>query len=168
MKPASEDADPLIIVPATISDEIERVYRREGVRMWRALYAYSGSREIADDAVAEAFAQALRRGAALTQPERWIWKAAYHIAAGALQTRGVSAAPFPELSTYDDHQTVELLEALSQLSHRQRACVVLHYWAGYSLTDIARIIGTAPPTVGVHLNRGRHRLRTILGEGGVS
>jgi DNA-directed RNA polymerase specialized sigma24 family protein len=39
--------------------ELERLYRDEGARLWRALVAFSGDREVAADAVAEAFARAL-------------------------------------------------------------------------------------------------------------
>ena len=50
------------------------MYREQGVRMWRAVLLASGSREVADDAVAEAFAQALRRGEALRDPAAWVWR----------------------------------------------------------------------------------------------
>ena len=43
------------------SVELERIYREQGERMWRSLLAFSGDPEISSDAVAEAFAQALRR-----------------------------------------------------------------------------------------------------------
>ena len=43
-------------------DGLDRLYRQQAPRMWRALTAYSGSREVAQDAVAEAFAQAIARG----------------------------------------------------------------------------------------------------------
>lgn len=42
--------------------EVERLYRTEGARLWRAVMAYSGDTEIANDAVAEAFTQVLARG----------------------------------------------------------------------------------------------------------
>ncbi|TMK86784.1 MAG: hypothetical protein E6G44_01900, partial [Actinobacteria bacterium] len=51
--------------------ELECLYRDERDRMWRAVFAFAGDREVASDAVAEAFAQALRRGAAIRSPERW-------------------------------------------------------------------------------------------------
>ena len=106
MDPATSGAKSLGTSAASIADEIEVVYRRQGERMWRALYGYAGNRDIADDAVAEAFAQALRRGTALRQPERWIWRAAYKIAAGKLKERATSASPLPDLGRQDDHETV--------------------------------------------------------------
>jgi DNA-directed RNA polymerase specialized sigma24 family protein len=41
--------------------------------MWQAVLAFAGDPEVASDAVAEAFAQALRRGDAIRSPERWLW-----------------------------------------------------------------------------------------------
>ena len=48
---------------------LKRVYEEEGARLWRAVYLYAADREVASDAVAEAFAQALRRGDDLRSPE---------------------------------------------------------------------------------------------------
>ena len=39
---------------------LEHVYREHADRLWRAVFLASGDRDVADDAVAEAFAQALR------------------------------------------------------------------------------------------------------------
>ena len=47
--------------PASVEERLERVYRENAERLWRAVLLAFGSREVADDAVAEAFAQALRR-----------------------------------------------------------------------------------------------------------
>lgn len=134
--------------------------------MWRALLAFSGNAEIANDAVAEAFAQALRRGAEVRHPERWVWRAAYRIAAGQLQQRSVPTTQ-PTFEALHDagFEAVELVGVLAGLSPRQRAAVVLYHGAGYRVTEIARILGTAPSTVRVHLTRGRRRLRRLLSEG---
>ena len=46
---------------------------------------FSSDPDVASDAVAEAFAQALRRGDALRDPERWVWKVAFRVAAAELK-----------------------------------------------------------------------------------
>ena len=74
--------------PESVERRLERVYREQGVRIWRAVLLSSGSREIADDAVAEAFAQALRRGDELRDPAAWVWRVAFRVAAGELKERG--------------------------------------------------------------------------------
>src|SRR6266536_1404872 len=53
--------------------ELERLYRTQRGRMWQAVFAFAGDPEVASDAVAEAFTQALRRGDVIRSPERWLW-----------------------------------------------------------------------------------------------
>src|SRR3954452_7199762 len=66
-------------------DELERVYREEADRLWRALWAFTGDEELASDAASEAFEQCLRRGDAVRDPARGIWRAAFKIAIGELK-----------------------------------------------------------------------------------
>jgi len=47
----------------------------------------------------------------------------------------------------------------------QRAALILHYYGGYPVKDIARIIGSTSAAVRVHLSRGRKRRRAFLEEG---
>jgi RNA polymerase sigma-70 factor (ECF subfamily) len=61
----------------------------------------------------------------------------------------------------------DLIDALGRLTDRQRACLVLHYYAGYSSVEIARMTDSTPPAVRMHLSRGRRRLDSIL-RGGAS
>jgi RNA polymerase sigma factor (sigma-70 family) len=57
-----------------------------------------------------------------------------------------------------------LAEALARLSDRQRECVVLVDYLGHDADSAAQILGLAPPTVRVHLSRGRAQLRKRLSE----
>jgi RNA polymerase sigma-70 factor (ECF subfamily) len=140
---------------------LEAVYRRDGDRLWRAVLMYSGDREVASDAVAEAFAQALSRGDAIRDPSRWVWRAAFRIAAGDLKDRRRRIEVAEE--RFEPTEVPLLLrEALARLSPKQRAAVVLHHYAGYPLRDVARIIGSTRSAVGVHLHRARERLRRLL------
>lgn len=58
----------------------------------------------------------------------------------------------------------DVMEALKRLSAKQRGAVVLYYFVGCPITEIARIVGSTPAAVGVHLHRGRNRLRKLLEE----
>lgn len=145
-------------------ERIERLYRDEGARMWRSLLAYSGDPDIASDAVAEAFAQVLRRGDAVDDPSRWVWRAAFRIAAGELQRRGRVVPDSSDPSYEIEDPARDLVAALAQLSPNQRAAVVLHHAADYPLKDVAAILGTTQAAVKVHLARGRARLRDLLGD----
>jgi RNA polymerase sigma-70 factor (ECF subfamily) len=117
---------------------------------------------VASDAVAETFAQALRRGDRLDSPERWLWRTAFRIASGELKERGRRAPDGTEGSYEMDDLTRDLVAALSELPKKQRAAVVLHHAAGYPAKEIAEIIGSTTPGVHVLLSRARKRLRDLL------
>jgi RNA polymerase sigma-70 factor, ECF subfamily len=122
------------------TDRIEEVYRRDGQRLWRALLAWTGDREVTNDSVAEAYAQALRRGDELRKPERWIWRAAFRIAAGELKARARFSGPVGEEAYEPEDLTGSLLVALRQLSPMQRGALVLHHFAGYRARRLLRAL----------------------------
>ena len=154
------------MIVETRPSPIERLYREQGDRMWRSLLAFAGDPDLASDALSEAFAQALRRGDAINDPERWVWRVGFKIAGGELKDRAkhASSQPTVEGSYEMDEPARDLVAALAQLSPKQRAAVVLHHAAGYPLKDVAAIVGSSQGAVKVHLARGRSRLRELLGD----
>ena len=151
--------------PESVERRLESVYREHGARLWRSVFLASGSREVADDAVAEAFAQALRRGRALRDPAAWVWRAAFRMAAGELKERGRMTAIATEPVTGMPEPFVDLWLALARLPLKQRASVVLADYAGWSHREIAKALGSSVSAVGVHVHRARKRLRDLLEDG---
>lgn len=148
-----------------VLDEVESVYREDGDRLWRAVYAYAGDAEVAADAVAEAFAQALRRGSAIRDVRGWVWRTAFRVAAGDLKRRStMNPGPIPEGAVHDLHADGELLTALQGLTPQQRVVLVLFYYVDCPVRDIARRTGMNQLSVRAHLSRGRKRLRELLGD----
>jgi RNA polymerase sigma-70 factor (ECF subfamily) len=153
-----------VAVTAEGSRGLEALYREDGDRLWRALLAFAGDSEIASDAVAEAFAQVMRRGDAVRNPRAWIWRAGFRIAAGELKRRSSTTDRMPDVGYLSAEVDADLLEALAQLPGKQRAAVILFYYADASVRDIAARIGISQVSVRVHLSRGRSRLKALLGE----
>ena len=145
---------------------IEDVFADEWPRLWRAVFAFSGDREVSSDAVAEAFAQALERGAAVRSPDRWVWRAAFRIAAGELQARRRRGGEVPEESYEMNEPGPDLLAALRRISSKQRAVLILYYYADLPVRQVAEALGSSRPTVRVHLSQGRKRLRRLLEDTG--
>jgi len=141
---------------------VERLYKEEGRRLWWALVAYSGDVEVASDAVAEAFAQALGRGDALTDPLAWIWRVAFRVAAGELKRRRQMDHRLPDVENPSEQRANELVSLLRQLPEKQRAAIVLHYYADRPVRDVAAALRVTPATARVHLHRGRRRLLQLL------
>jgi RNA polymerase sigma-70 factor (ECF subfamily) len=142
--------------------DLAEVYREVGPQLWRALLAYSGGRrEVADDAVAEAFARAIEYHGRIRDPYPWLYRTAFRIAAAELRRERRREVVVE--SSADARLPRDLTSALRRLSPAQRAAVFLHYQADLPVREVARLMGTSTTAVKVHLHRGRNRLREILG-----
>ena len=148
---------------STSIDRFEAAYRLEGPRLWRALVVFTADRDLASDALAEAFAQGLAGGDRIRDPVAWTWRVAFRIAAGALkERRSIDDRTVPDRA-YDVPEPLwEVFDALGTLSPNQRLAVVLHDYADRSTDEVAAILGASRATVHVHLSQGRRRLRHLL------
>jgi RNA polymerase sigma-70 factor (ECF subfamily) len=144
---------------------VEALYRADADRLWRAVYAYAADPDVASESVAEAYAQALRRGSAVRDPAAWIWRTAFRIAAGALKSRRagdrLSVSPAEHVDRYADP---DLLDALQALPEAQRAALILFYYADLPVSAIAHRLGSNALAVRANLSRGRRRLHALLGD----
>jgi RNA polymerase sigma-70 factor (ECF subfamily) len=149
-------------------DRVRDAYESTHARLWRAVLAFSGSREITDDAVAEAFAQVLRRSDDVRDVEAWVWRSAFAIARGELARRSATASGI----AVEDGETmpdpaVDLIRALRTLPVGDRELLVLVHIGGWAPSELAELTGTPAATVRVRLHRANKRARTIF-EGGAS
>ena len=132
----------------------------QGPAIWRAVLAYGGGRrDVADDAVAEAFARVMERGAQIRDPVAYLYRIAFRIAAADLRN---ATNELEDLAVDDPEPLVDLLAAMRSLSPAERAAVYLHYRADMPVRDIARILDTTSAAVRVRLMRGRRRLAELL------
>jgi RNA polymerase sigma-70 factor (ECF subfamily) len=164
-------ASPEVLAGAALGDvvdwrrRIELLYREHGDRLWRAVYMFGGDAELASDAVAEAYAQALRRGKAIRDPAAWVWRSAFRIAAGMLKDRATTHdLPRRRDGHVDHYADGDLLQAVRQLPDAQRAAVILFYFADLPVGVIARRLGSNQLAVRANLSRARRRLHALLGD----
>jgi RNA polymerase sigma-70 factor (ECF subfamily) len=149
---------------STSESAIERAYRDHGTQLWRGVYAYTGGRaDIADDAVAEAFARALEGSARIRSLLPWLYRVAFRQAGERLRNERRQGAE-PVVSEPDETETPNsALGPLTLLSPRQRAVVFLFYYADLSIADVAQATGSSRVAVRVQLHRAREALRRRYG-----
>lgn len=76
----------------------------------------------------------------------------------ALET--LSADPGVAAAEFEDH--ADLQEAIAALPAATRSLLLLHYWQGLKIGEIAAALGSNPGTVKVRLHRARGALRRLL------
>ena len=122
----------------------------------------------AEDAVQEAFLKLLTARPAFRDAEHekaWLIRTTLHRASDirrAAEKRNVplEAAAWAAAPEGDG----ELLPAVRALPEKYSVVVHLYYYEGYSIKEIAKLLGVPAPTVGTRLARGRERLRQMLKE----
>lgn len=140
------------------------VFRDQGGQVWRALMAMSlGRRDVADDATAEAFARLFDRRESVRDPLAWVFRTAFRLASAELaRERRLPPTDRPAQPPNSAEIPAELVEALETLSPDRRLAVFLHYYADYSVREVARICGCPVATIKVRLHRARRRIAAHL------
>lgn len=152
------------MVAARDVERVRAAYEATAPRLWRAVVAFAGSTAVADDAVAEAFAQVLRRGAEVVDVSAWVWRAAFSIARGDLARGRRDVAAVVDGIDDTDGALVDLLSALAGLPPADRELLVLRYVAGWTPTELAGLLGASPTAVRVRLHRARAKARPLFEE----
>ena len=147
-----------------MDDPIEAAYRSEHVRLWRALVGFCRDRELASEAEAEAWAQAVRGRSQILNPAAWVWTAAFRIATGLMAeaNQPMPATAFKDSATEESPALIELLDLLGELSDQQRGCVILRYVGAMKPAEIAQVLGTTSASVRVQLHRAHRRLKPTI------
>jgi RNA polymerase sigma-70 factor (sigma-E family) len=154
-----------------VASAIDVLYRAESRRLVGMLTAYVGDRALAEDLTQEAFARVQRSWSRVREPDRavsYLRATAFNLARSALRRRRlvqpladlVSRSPEDELVLDEEHRAV--IAAVTNLPSRQRACVILRYYAELGIDDIAATLGISPNSVKTHLVRGLHALERRL------
>ncbi|MCL2487213.1 MAG: sigma-70 family RNA polymerase sigma factor [Oscillospiraceae bacterium] len=67
-----------------------------------------------------------------------------------------------ELAAVRDEESRGVLESVMRLPKNQRDVVYLHYYEGYAVKELARMLGAGESAVKQRLNRGRQALKALL------
>ena len=160
---AREAVLPLSAVPGAPNYE---ELQAELPRLMALAYSILRDREQASDAVQDTAEQAWRTWTALRrQDRRAAWLSTICVRQALRRARVERRQRLvrwrqPSGAGGDMRTTdVDLERALRRLSVRQRAVIGLHYVYGYSLDEVAAVLGCRPGTARSHLNRALVSLR---------
>jgi RNA polymerase sigma-70 factor (ECF subfamily) len=147
------------------------LFERDYVGLVRALTVAYGDRDVAADAVMEAFVRAWERWGRIRSyddPAGWIRRVALNQAASEQRNRARrrvastrwAGQPVVQADPMRDDQ---LIEAVRHLPLRQREAVGLFYLADLSVRDVASAMGLSEGAVKAHLHHARGRLARQIG-----
>jgi RNA polymerase sigma-70 factor (sigma-E family) len=163
------------LAPADVDAFVVAMYEEHGAGLVRMVRLFVDDRNAAEDLVQEAFIRLARSASRIREPHR---AAAYlrsivlnlardHNRRGFVSLRHQlplddhKASVEDEVVLAEDQQRV--VDALRNLPHRQRDCVILRYYDELGVDEIADTLGVSRNSVKTHLSRGLRALERQLG-----
>ncbi|MET7710124.1 SigE family RNA polymerase sigma factor [Micromonospora sp. NPDC005413] len=151
-------------------DGFDEFYRGSRQRLLGFVYALTGDRVEAQDAVQEAYIRAWQRWSTISgydDPEAWVrvvasrvvvsrWRSLRSRARAYLRHGVTETVPGPGTDT------IEVVAALRRLPEEQRVAIALYYLVGMPVAEVARETAAPVGTVKARLSRGRAALAGLL------
>ena len=153
--------------PGTVQ-KLETLMTRYGDSVLRLCFMTLRDRELARDAAQETFLKAYRALSTLRSEETekaWLSRIAVNVCRDMqrktwwrLFDRRITPEDLPEAFTEDEPPDSTPLLAVMNLPAKLRQVVLLHYYQGLTLTEIARALDEKPTTVRSRLMRAKQKL----------
>ena len=155
-------------------EELYAAYARDVLRV---SYFYLHDRDKAEDVTQDVFVRLLTNAPDLEEGKEkpWLLKVALNrcrdIWRAAWVKRVVLGSPAMELTPAPDRmdenlEKQELLASIRRLPADFRDVILLHYYQGYGIAEIAQMLNVPEGTISSRLSRGRKKLEEILKESG--
>lgn len=154
-------------------ESVDQVVDQYSQLIYRLAYAQTGSQQDAEDIYQEVFLRLVRKNPVFQSEEHrkaWLirvtincsknlWSSAWrrHTVPLEEQPDGVEAASLEPLE-----EAAALRDCLLRLGKEDRAVLHLFYYQGFSVKQIAQVLGKRESAVKVRLMRARKKLETML------
>lgn len=153
-------------------DAFGEIFRRHKDRMWSVAMRTCGDRELAADALQDAFIGAFRRASSFrgdAAVTTWLHRIVVNACLDRLRRRRpTTTLPEYELADRHDHHAstevaLDIRQALTRLPEGQRLALVLVDMEGMSVAEAADVLDVAEGTIKSRCARGRAAMAELLG-----
>lgn len=149
--------------------EWEHAIALHGELVYRAIRLHIKDKVDADDLYQETFIRLMRNRKPFTNEEHrkaWLLRVALNLCkdfnSSYWQRRVVSLSNSADLSTEDEPDS-GVIQAVMRLPENMRIAVHLHYYEGYSVPEISRLLNRKENSIYSDLSRARIKLKKWLG-----
>jgi RNA polymerase sigma-70 factor (sigma-E family) len=157
----------LVAVKNERHEPLGMLYREHYGPLVRLAYLLTSDPDVAEDLVQEAFVRTWKAWGKLRDKEAapfYLRRAVVNLAKSSLRRRRVERRPMESRPAEPDPSIrVDLIRAVRTLPPRQRACIVMKYYADMSEADIASTLGISSGTVKSQTHKALKKLELGLG-----
>ena len=152
-----------------MEETFDQAYAACSGSLYRIAMVYLGSPAEAEDVLQDAFVKLLRRGKPFADGEhqkRWLIRVTVNLCKDRLRSaRHRLNVPMEHAAlAVSAEENREILDLVLHLPPAYKAAVHLYYYEGYTVAEIAKILGLTQGAVKMRLQRGREYLRMEMEE----
>lgn len=147
--------------------QIEEAYDAYGAAVYRLAMTYLGRHADAEDVTQEVFIKLFRKSPAFRDSEhekRWLLRVTANLCRDQLRSPRYSTVALEEDYPMTDPERFDVADAIVRLPETYKAVIHLHYYEGYTIAEVARILHLSTSAVKMRLKRGRELLKFELEE----
>lgn len=148
---------------AQLETLFDQVYERYGPSLYRFCLLQMKNPEDAEDVMQEVFCKRLYRAPKFRSPEHernWLFQVARNQCRDELRRARRGELPLDAAAHLSAPPArLSLLEQAASLPEDQRTALHLHYYEGYPVEEIAKLMKVSVSAVKMRLKRGRDALR---------
>ncbi len=149
------------------TDEIRRVVKQYSDLLLRIALTRTDCAADAEDVVQDVFLRLITKGPRFrdgAHEKAWLIRVTLNLSYNLRHAARRSNVPLEEAADQEAEAASELLSAVRALPDKYGIVIHLHYYEGYTIKEIARLLHIPAATVGTRLARGRERLKKLLQE----
>ena len=160
------DRHPLDVGPSPGAFEV--LYQRHWTPLVRLAFLMTGSRELAEDVVQDAFVGLQRAWSTVDLPPAYLRRSVVNGVRGQMRRQSTAERRFPLSVVEDvdadteDPEDDRLWRLLGRLPDRQRHALVLRYYQDLAIEDVARLLDCPLGTAKSLIHRGLSRLQELV------
>lgn len=155
----------------TLSQNIEEIYKRHVITVYRVCYSYMKNAADSEDIVSDVFAKLLKTGTDFQSAEHekaWLLRTASNMCKNQLKHWWHKRESIENYENNENLQSKnqfhedEILNIVMELPERYKDVIYLYYYEGYTTEEVAGILKKPHSTVRSLLRNARKILKGVL------
>lgn len=149
--------------------EFERIYQLNNLSVLRLAYSYVYDQYDAEDIVQKTFYKLYKNSKILKLEEEEIKKWLYRVCIN--ESKDLLKSSYKKRKTKLVLETIKeeskdnnVIYLLQTIPDKYRITIYLHYYEGYKINEIAKILKTTSGTIKSRLSRAKQQLKNIMGD----
>ena len=155
------------LVNCKTKQDAERVILAYGHAVQSLAFTFLKNRQDAEDTAQDVFVTYLTKSPefeSVQKEKAWLMQVTVNRCKSLLRRSCRTELPLTEDLSYLPREEYDLIHAMLALDEKYRLPLHLHYYEGYSLAEIGKLLKCSPATVGSRLFRAREKLKNELGD----